>query len=201
MMTTRVPWHHGSWLNPPRAAREDGERLVVEAREGSDFWEKTLYGFQHGSGHALLAAWEDAHAVEVSFDLRGFTELYDQAGLMLWHGPRSWIKAGIEINDGVPHLGAVVTHDFSDWSLAPVPEWLGRNVTLRASRAQDAVILRACASGTPWRTLRVARFPHVADKQAGPFTCAPKRSGLQVTFTRWVQTAPDIDLHSDPPLS
>lgn len=200
MTTTRVPWQQATWLNPPKTVRDDGDRLVVEAAEGSDFWEKTLYGFRHASGHALLAPWEDTHAVEVSFDLRGFTELYDQAGLMLWHSAGSWIKAGIEINDGVPHLGAVVTDDFSDWSLAPVPEWTDRTVTLRASRAQDAVVLRACASGAPWRTLRVARFPHATNKQAGPFTCAPKRAGLHVTFTRWVLAAPDLELHVDPPL-
>ena len=200
-MTARtIPWNHGSWLTPPRSAREHGGGLVVEAAEGSDFWQKTLYGFQHASGHALLADWSDRDAVEVSFSLHGFSALYDQAGLMLWVGPDNWIKAGVEINDGVPHVGAVVTNGFSDWSLAPVPEWTGGVVTLRASRASDAVIIRASANGAPWRTLRVARFPHQQAKQAGPFVCAPKRAGLSVTFSRWAHTSPDLDLHSDPPL-
>ncbi len=122
MTSTVVPWSVGTWQNAPKAAREMGNHLVVEAAPGSDFWEKTLYGFQHGSGHALLAPWDDGAAIEVSFSLRGFTELYDQAGLMLWRGPRHWIKAGVELNDGVPHVGAVVTSELSDWSLAPVPD-------------------------------------------------------------------------------
>jgi regulation of enolase protein 1 (concanavalin A-like superfamily) len=200
MKQTTIPWSRGTWQTPPRSLREVGGQLVVEAVEGSDYWEKTLYGFQHGSGHALLAPWDDGDAVEVSFSMLGFSQLYDQAGLMLWHSATDWIKAGVEINDGVPHVGAVVTHGFSDWSLAPVPEWADSVVTVRASRASDAVIIRATASGTPWRTLRVARFPYAQGKQAGPFVCAPKRAGLHVTFTRWAHTAPDLDLHSDPPL-
>lgn len=198
-MKTTIPWGQGKWHTPPRAVREQDEHLVVEAAQGSDFWEKTLYGFQHCSGHALLTPWEDREAVEVSFSLRGFSELYDQAGLMLWYGGENWIKAGVEINDGVPHVGAVVTNEFSDWSLAPVPAWTDGIVTLRASRCGDAVILRASVNGGRWQTLRVARFPHASGKQAGPFVCAPQRAGLNVTFTRWVHTAPDVDLHTDPP--
>lgn len=196
----KIPWNRGTWSTPPQAVREQGGQLLVEAVSGSDYWQKTLYGFQHASGHALLAPWEDDHGVEVSFSLRGFSELYDQAGLMLWHGDESWIKAGVEINDGVPHVGAVVTNTYSDWSLAPVPEWADRDVTIRASRAHDAVIIRAYARGDAWRTLRVARFPYPAGKLAGPFTCAPKRAGLEVAFTRWAQTKPDADLHTAPPL-
>lgn len=196
----KVPWSQGTWSTAPQASREEGSGLVVEAAQGSDYWERTLYGFQHASGHALLAEWPDDHAVEVSFDLSSFQELYDQAGLMLWHGPTSWIKAGVEMNDGVLHVGAVVTNGSSDWSLAPVPGWTKGVVTIRASWSNDAVIIRASANGEPWRLLRVAPFPYAQRRQAGPFVCAPKRAGLQVTFTGWRHTPPDADLHRDPPL-
>jgi hypothetical protein len=200
MTAKHIPWNQGKWSTEPKLSRVVDERLEVEALEGSDYWEKTLYGFQRASGHALLTAWSDESAVEVSFSLDGLTELYDQAGLMLWHSDSQWIKAGVEINDGVPHLGAVVTDEFSDWSLAPVPEWAGAIVTIRASRAMDAVILRARVGDAAWRTLRVARFAHPEGKSAGPFVCAPQRAGLKVAFTRWVHNAPDADLHTNPPL-
>jgi regulation of enolase protein 1 (concanavalin A-like superfamily) len=199
MHATKIPWSQGSWGRPPPSSREDAGRLVVEAAEGSDYWERTLYGFQHASGHALLAPWPDDAGVEVSFSLRGFSELYDQAGLMLWHAQTSWLKAGVEINDGVLHVGAVVTNGLSDWSLSPVPEWKDGIVTIRASWSKAAVIVRASANGQPWRMLRVAPFPY-APRQAGPFVCAPKRGGLEVTFTRWAHTGADLDLHRDPPL-
>ncbi|KHL93430.1 hypothetical protein QW71_23630 [Paenibacillus sp. IHB B 3415] len=195
-----VAWQDGAWSNEPVSSRVVAGALVAEAAEGSDYWQKTMYGFQHDNGHALLAPWEDAEAMEVSFSLDGFTELYDQAGIMLWHSEEVWIKAGIELNDGIPHVGAVVTDGYSDWSLSPVPEWTGEVITLRASRMKDAVILRARTENHPWRTIRVARFSYEAGKQAGPFLCAPTRPGFQVTFTRWAACAPDTDVHTDPPV-
>ncbi|WP_019910616.1 DUF1349 domain-containing protein [Paenibacillus sp. HW567] len=198
-MIKTVNWQDGSWTHEPVSSEVQDGMFVVEAVKGSDYWEKTMYGFQHDNGHALLASWEDSEAVEVSFSLQGFTGLYDQAGIMLWHSPTVWIKAGIELNDGVPHIGAVVTDMYSDWSLSPVPEWDGGVVTIRASRMNDAVVIRARTDNHPWRTIRVARFPYEAGKQAGPFLCAPTRAGLRVSFTRWVKTAPDTDIHTDPP--
>lgn len=202
MIRTRIPWDSGQWTTAPVsvAETEEGQYLRVESREGSDYWEKTLYGFQRDSGHSLLRLWEKDTAMEVTFQLHSFTELYDQAGIMLMNAPGQWIKAGVEINDGIPQLAIVVTHEYSDWSLAPVPEWIGENVTIRASRLNDAVIIRARTEKHPWRTVRVAPFPFDAASQAGPFVCSPTRSGLHVTFTRWVSTVPDSDIHVDPPV-
>ena len=78
MTSTVIAWSEGRWQTTPKAEREVGKHLVVEAVAGSDYWEKTLYGFQHDSGHALLTPWEDREAIEVSFSLRGFSQLYDQ---------------------------------------------------------------------------------------------------------------------------
>lgn len=200
MKRSQRAWSDGRWTTEPVSTQEEDGQLRVEAAQGSDFWEKTLYGFQRGSGHALLAAWDEGRAVEVSFELRGFDQLYDQAGLMLWVAADQWIKAGVEVNDGVLSVGAVVTHGHSDWSLAPVPEWNGSVVTIRASRSKDAVILRATASGHPWRTIRVARFAPAGLAQAGPFVCAPERAGLNVRFTGWALTEADPELHWVPEL-
>ncbi|MBJ6360329.1 DUF1349 domain-containing protein [Paenibacillus sp. GCM10012307] len=200
MTYTNIPWDKGTWTTAPVSVQEEGEGLRVGAKHGSDYWEKTLYEFEHRDGHALLAPWEDASAMEVTFQLSSFTELYDQAGLMLWHGPEQWIKAGVELNDGVPQVAVVVTDGYSDWSLAPAPEWVGQKVTIRASRQKDAVIIRARSQSEGWRTIRVARFPYASGKQAGPFVCSPTRAGLEVVFTRWVLASPDADLHTDPPL-
>lgn len=199
MKRQAVAWSEGRWTTEPVKTQHTEDGLRVEAAQGSDFWQKTLYGFQRASGHALLAPLPTDSAMEVTFELRGFDALYDQAGLMLWGSPTQWIKAGVELNDGVPSLGAVVTDGHSDWSLAPVPEWKESVVTIRASRTRDAVIVRATASGQPWRTIRVARFAPVAEAQAGPFVCAPERAGLEVLFTRWVRAEPDPELHWLPP--
>ncbi|MFK4730942.1 DUF1349 domain-containing protein [Agromyces mediolanus] len=193
----RIPWTDGRWTREPVAAEERDGALLVRAVEGSDYWRETLYGFVHDDGHALLGSWPADAAIEVSFDSASLTELYDQAGIMLVAGPERWVKAGLELSDGVPQLGAVVTDGRSDWSMAPVPEWAGRTVTIRASRIGDAVVLRARADEGPWRTFRVTPFPAAAE--AGPMICAPSRAGLEVAFTAWRRAAADTELHADPP--
>ncbi|MGY1815674.1 DUF1349 domain-containing protein [Blastococcus sp. SYSU D00820] len=189
-----VPWAAGSWTVPPVAARADGADLLVTAAEGSDAWRHTAYGFVHDDAHALLAPLPDAGAVEVAFEV-GYDRQFDQAGLVLRAGPETWLKTGVEVSDGVPQLGAVVTLGRSDWSVAPVPEWAGRTVTVRASRAGDAVTVRARVDDEPFRLVRVAPFPEGVPVAAGPYCCAPTRAGLVVRFHRWATGPADRSLH------
>ena len=130
----------------------------------------------------------------MTFDL-DYDQQFDQAGLMLRADAETWVKAGVEVSDGVSQVGAVVTLGRSDWSVAPVPEWAGRRVTVRASRALDAVTVRARVDDEPFRLLRVAPFPVDAVVRAGPYCCAPTRSGLVVRFRRWATGPADAALH------
>ena len=185
----------GSWTTPPLSAVHDDAGLRVTAEQGSDAWRITSYGFVHDTEHALLAPFGSEQSLEVSFVL-DFTEQFDQAGLFLRVSPTTWIKAGVEVSDGVAQVGAVVTHEVSDWSVAPVPEWVGQTVTVRASRKGDAVTIRARAQDEPFRLIRVAPLDPSADVQAGLFCCAPTRAGLDVTFSRVEWGSPDAALHA-----
>jgi regulation of enolase protein 1 (concanavalin A-like superfamily) len=182
------------WLNPPADSASDGGHLVVTTREGSDFWRTTGYDFVRDDGHALLAPFPPGTAVEVAF-VADFSGLFDQAGVLVRVDAETWIKAGVEVSDGEPQLGAVVTHGTSDWSLAPVPEWAGREVTVRASRAGDAVTVRARCEDGPWRMVRLAWLDPAADARAGLFCCSPRRAGLEVRFTRFATGPADASLH------
>ena len=190
----RVPWSAGHWTHPPASAREDGDALLVEAVEGSDAWRHTAYGFVHDSEHALLAPLPAGTAVEVDVAV-AYDQLFDQAGLLVRASAEAWVKAGVEVSDSVPQLGAVVTRGSSDWSLAPVPGWAGRVVTVRASRFGDALVVRAHAEGEPWRLVRVTPFDVDAPLEAGPYCCAPSRAGLVVRFLGWRTTDADAALH------
>lgn len=189
-----VPWSTGRWTHPPASVAEDGDALLVEAVEGSDAWRHTAYGFVHDSEHALLAPLPAGRAVEVDVAL-AYDQLFDQAGLMVRASHETWVKAGVEISDGLPQVGAVVTRGVSDWSVAPVPEWAGRVVTVRASRYGDALVVRAHAEGEPWRLVRMAPFDTDEPLEAGPYCCAPSRAGLVVRFLGWLTTAADAALH------
>ncbi|WP_141991407.1 DUF1349 domain-containing protein [Rhodoglobus vestalii] len=184
----------GRWTTAPVSADLVSDTLRVTAAESSDAWRTTSYGFVHDSEHALIAPFAVGSAIEVSFIL-DFTQQFDQAGLFLRSSDREWMKAGIEISDGLPQLGAVVTHGVSDWSVAPVADWVGRAVTVRASRTGDAITVRARVDDDNFRLVRLAYFAPDASIDGGLFCCAPTRAGLTVTFSDFRQTAADESLH------
>lgn len=188
------PWSAGSWTTPPVAVVEEGTDLLVTAAEGSDAWRHTAYGFVHDDAHALVRPLHAPGAVEVTFDA-AYDQQFDQAGLVLRTDAETWVKTGVEFSDGVPQLGAVVTLGRSDWSVAPVPEWAGRSVTVRASLSGDAVTIRARVEDQPLRLVRVAPFPEGVAAAAGPYCCAPTRAGLVVRFRRWATGPADAALH------
>jgi regulation of enolase protein 1 (concanavalin A-like superfamily) len=191
----RHTWSSGTWLNEPVEAIEADGDLLVSAAEGSDLWRTTSYGFVHEDGHALLRPFETRSAVEVSFVV-DYDAQFDQAGVLVFADAEHWVKAGVEVVDGAPQLGAVVTHEVSDWSAAPVADWHGSTVTLRVSRAADALTIRARREGGPWQMVRLAPWPQALDTQAGPYCCAPTRAGLQVRFTSWRTGPADDRLHA-----
>lgn len=190
----RVDWASGRWSHAPVAVVEDGESLLVTAVEGSDAWRETSYGFVHDNEHALLAPLPTERAIEVRF-LADYDQQFDQAGVFLRASETTWVKAGVECADGVLQVGAVVTAPKSDWSVAPVPEWRGRAVTVRVSRSGDALTVRARVDDEPLRLVRVVPLAPELAVEAGPFTCAPTRAGLTVRFLSWEVGPADAALH------
>jgi regulation of enolase protein 1 (concanavalin A-like superfamily)/nicotinamidase-related amidase len=188
----RLAWDEGEWTNPPAAVAEAGEAIEVTAIEGSDAWRHTAYGFVHDTEHALLAPLAVGQAVEVRLRTT-FTGEFDQAGVFVKADNEHWVKAGLEFADDVLNLGAVVTLERSDWSVAPV-DWNGREVTVRVSRAVESLTIRAKVDSEPFRLVRVAPFSG-RTVTAGPFLCAPTRAGFTATFLSWDIVPADVSLH------
>jgi regulation of enolase protein 1 (concanavalin A-like superfamily) len=183
----------GQWLNSPENSEVTSDGFCVTAKAHSDFWNTTSYGFIHDTGHALLNPFPQDTALELSWIL-DYNQQFDQAGLMIWSDSDHWIKAGVEYADGAPQLGAVVTSGLSDWSVAPVPEWMGKEVHLRISRSGDALTIRARCEGE-WQLVRLAPLDPARQWQAGLHLASPSRAGLTVTFTSLTQGTKDETLH------
>jgi regulation of enolase protein 1 (concanavalin A-like superfamily) len=188
-----VAWNEGSWTREPVSQSQEGAVLTVEAAAESDWWRTTSYGFIHDDGHALVKEFPNESAIEVTFVLN-YTEQFDQAGIFITADSENWIKAGVEFCDGFPQVGAVVTQKNSDWSVAPVAEWMNKEVTIRVSRSGDAVTVRA-GINNDLRLVRVAPLDPSRTWKAGPMFCAPTRAGLKVSFTKWSEGPADSDLH------
>ncbi|GAB1479472.1 DUF1349 domain-containing protein [Paracoccaceae bacterium] len=171
-----------TWLNPPPAWDRTAEALTVETGERTDFWRDTLYGFRRDSGHALLVPVDGDFTAHVGFN-GAYAALYDQAGLMLRQDEGHWIKAGIELSDGVANLSVVVTRGASDWStlaLGPTPG----PQRLRLTRLGGAVVIQARNDASRWQLLRVTPFPE-GPLQIGPMACSPERGGFRARFTEF----------------
>ncbi len=173
------PWSRMAWTSPPQDWRvDDAHVATVEARSGTDLWQRTYYGFQRDDGHALLARRSGDFTAELRFDA-DYEELYDQAGLMLRAGPDRWIKFGVELTDGAPHLSVVVTHGVSDWSARPI--LLDGPLELRATRLGAAVLLQHGSEVAGWQMARLA--PFIEDEVGvGPYLCAPQRTDEMAAF-------------------
>jgi regulation of enolase protein 1 (concanavalin A-like superfamily) len=88
----------------------------------------------------------------------------------------------------------VVTLVNSDWSLAPVPTWFGKEVTVRASRTRDALTIRA-RCGEDDQLIRLAPIDASLSWRGGPHCASPVSQSLEVTFTRWADGDADLALH------
>jgi uncharacterized protein len=173
------------WLNEPPSWLGDAARLEVRTGPGTDFWQRTHYGFERDNGHALVRAVEGDFAAEVSVEGR-YREQFDQAGLLVRASATHWMKAGVEFVDGAQLASVVVTRDYSDWSTARLtepPERFG----LRVTREGPAITVQGSADdGATWQLMRLAWFGDGAAVDVGPMCASPDGAGFDVTFHDFV---------------
>ncbi|HYY28543.1 MAG TPA: DUF1349 domain-containing protein [Chthoniobacterales bacterium] len=168
------------WLNEPPIWQDDNRRLRVVTGPNTDFWRVTHYGFVRDNGHFYHEQRVGDFTVQVRIEAE-YKALYDQAGVMIRLDPANWIKTGIEYTDGLPHFSAVVTRDFSDWSVLPAdsagPVWL------RLTKLGSAIRIHYSLDGLSFPMLRLAYFPEATRTQVGLMCCSPEREGFEVEFS------------------
>ena len=175
---------HGVWLNEPaQHAFDQAGTLHVTTAANSDFWRETHYGFLRDSGHFLGMRTPPAFTCQLR--IRGSYEaLYDQAGLMVRVDEQHWVKAGIEVSDGLAMLSSVRTEGRSDWATAPFGGDAG-DFWMRATVADAVLRLQVSSDGVHWPLVRLCPLPASAHYWAGPMACSPERGGLRVRFSDW----------------
>jgi uncharacterized protein len=168
------------WYNEPPRWEQAGDTLTVTAGPQTDFWRKTHHGYIRDDGHFFFQELQGDFSAQVC--VRGaYAALYDQAGLMLRLNHETWVKCGIEYLDEVQQASVVVTRDFSDWSVLPLPD-SPAEVIFRMTRQGDAVEVYFSRDGAQFTLLRQAYFPTDAAVQVGLMCCAPTGEGFEVAF-------------------
>lgn len=178
------PFESLSWMNePPHHAVSDGT-LTVRSGLKTDFWQGTFYGFHRDDGHFLWTKWAGDFTARSAFRGR-YETLYDQAGMMIRADATHWIKCGVELTDGHPHLSVVVTNGLSDWSAIRLTDKLD-TVSLRLTRLGDAVFIQYSLDDANWAMARLAYFPpELTELKVGIAFCSPQREGFEASFSRF----------------
>ncbi len=175
------------WFNEPdRWAVDPSARcLTVQPREGTDFWQRTHYGFQADNGHFLFASLPGDFIATTRLAFHPMHQ-YDQAGLMVRISPACWLKTSVEFEpEGPCHLGTVVTNGgCSDWSTQDFPRDRS-NLWLRVRRESGDYFVEASDDGSDWRQLRLAHLEEdrgEAPVPCGVYACSPKGAGFVAGF-------------------
>lgn len=173
-----------AWFNEPRHWHREGSVLTCVADPKTDFWRKTFYGYTTDNGHLFYRRITGDFTSTVKFEGK-YQAQYDQAGLMVRLNPQNWMKCGIEFVDGKPHISAVFTKDFSDWSTfrldaPPSPFWV------KVVRKGDSLDILHSLNGTDFAESRLGYFVPSETVMVGPMCAAPEGKGFEVRFEDWM---------------
>ena len=178
----------GVWLNAPASWHLNDGTLHVVTDKATDFWRETYYGFSRDTGHFFAAKTAGDFTAQLRVRAH-YRTLYDQAGLMVRVSSNEWIKAGIELSDGIPMISSVLTINQSDWATAPYGANAG-DFWLRATVVAGVLRLQVSSDGKYWPLMRLCPFPAASIYSVGPMCCTPERAGLSVDFSDFMISAP-----------
>lgn len=100
---------------------------------------------------------------------------------MVRENATTWLKCGIEFVENVQNVSAVVTRDFSDWSVIPLlqsPE----SLWLRVQRRAEAMEVQYSLNGKQYQMLRLAYLTDAETLEVGIMAASPEGKGYEITF-------------------
>ena len=170
------------WHNEPQSVMMGGSTIIVTTEPKTDVWRQPIEGGIRDTAHFHFGRIIGDFTAEVIVD-GDFTEQYDQAGLMIRRDGGLWLKCGIEFVDGRRYASVVVTREWSDWSLADMPE--GAPLTIRVDKHGDIVKIWRIVDGEP-ELLRKTFFPDSPELEVGIAAASPGDRGFDARFEGFI---------------
>ncbi len=172
------------WHNEPTTWHEQGSTLSVTANPKTDIWRVTLHNYITDNAHFYYqeVRGDFTATVKVSGD---YVALYDQAGLMVRESETVWLKCGVENLEGVLQASAVITRDFSDWSLMPLAAHI-KTIWARVKRIGTAVEVYVSEDGTDYTLIRQGYLSAADTLMVGMMCAAPIGDGFMATFEEFL---------------
>lgn len=167
------------WLHEPADWEVEGDTITVRAEPGTDIWREPGEGGIRDNGHCYLQTVRGDFTAEVK--VRGqYANLYDQAGLMVRLSGTCWMKCGIEFVDGIQYASAVVTREWSDWSILELPDpdaaWF------RVIRTGAVLRVLYSLDGLSYTMFRKAYITDHPSLSVGIMAASPKHAGFSAQF-------------------
>ena len=168
------------WLNEPTTWTADGDTLSMTADAKTDFWRKTHDSGMRDNGHFYYQPANGDFTAQVRLTGQ-YNGLYDHAGIMVRLDETTWLKCGVEYVENVQYASAVVTRDYSDWSVLPL-EPAPPSIHLRVTRHDGTLEVAYGLNGVDFIMIRQAHLTDVNTVQVGLMAAAPKGDGFAVVF-------------------
>ncbi len=169
-----------TWFNEPASVTYPQDGVIARPKPKTDFWRKTYYGYITDNGHFfhLPVSGEFTFSARIAGK---YSQLYDQAGLMVRLDEKQWMKCGSEFFDNRRWASVVFTHDFSDWST--IDDLSQSNpVWWRVARKKDSIEAACSTDGKSFLTVRQGYFPPTVEVQVGVMCAAPEGAGFDASF-------------------
>jgi regulation of enolase protein 1 (concanavalin A-like superfamily) len=197
-----IDFSNGYWINEPRQFDVTPERVELVTEPGTDFWQRSFYGFRNDNAPALLVESDQnfSFTTRVTFH---YQQQFDQCGLVIYLDSENWFKASIEFeNEEFSRLGSVVTNmGHSDWATTDIPSTT--SIWYRLSRRGPDFLIESAMDGLQFRQMRIFHLhvlgettremgeqdPPLPASQAirfGIYACSPLESSFVATFENFV---------------
>lgn len=193
-----VDFTKAEWLNPPAKSSVLAEKVEIQTQPGTDFWQRSYYGFQNTNAPALLLRENKNFSFSLTTEFNGTTQ-FDQSGVFVYIDDENWCKASIEYeNSQFSRLGSVVTnHGYSDWATTDIE--LVNRYSYRVSRRGPDILLESSAGGIEFKQMRICHMHKLGNTALHPekemtthlnsvpirfgiYACSPNESSFSARF-------------------
>lgn len=175
------------WHNQPKRYLIEKKSLTILTEPGTDFWQRTYYGFRKANAPAFLTEIKGDFTFSVKTEFEDSYYLFDQCGILMFIDDENWFKVSVEYeNKKFSRLGSVVTNQgFSDWATTDIPAGVSE-MYYRISRRNQDFYIENSLSGKNFRQMRILHMHKKTDTvNIGVYACSPLKSTFKAFFSKF----------------
>jgi hypothetical protein len=182
----KIDFQQYEWNNKPEKYTVGEDRVLIATEPGTDFWQRTYYGFRNDNGH-IFAFKTQKHEFSYSISTKFVPKrLFDQCGVIVYQDQDNWFKGSIEFHTpAFSRLGSVVTNlGFSDWATTDIHPANEISMRYRLSRRGSDFCLENSQDGRQYEQMRIFHLHKGGSEiRVGIYACSPLDSSFIADFS------------------